>query len=203
LLKAYLDIEGIYKGDMHGDSIFRDYGNWKITMIGMLCVDEENGGEMFVQLVDNIASYLDITRENFLKIIKKYRTIITYNGRWWKNGPYYNEGFDCPVIAASLDIDWEDLEKNHNIKVIDLTGQSHFLGLFGGMKSVEKQLNITRKYPDRDGFWSVETWEKWEETGDKKYFFEVLEYNKEDCYKLREIEEALSKGDFHTPTAGD
>jgi uncharacterized protein YprB with RNaseH-like and TPR domain len=53
---------------------------------------------------------------------------------------------------------------------------------------VEKILGLQRKLPGKDGAWATETWRKYLKTRKKKYLDDLLAYNREDVFMLREIE---------------
>jgi len=194
---CYLDIETLYIGKCVDQKIFDDYENHELTVVGLLVIDEETGYKEFKQLVPGVPWMTPPTRDNFLAVVEGVRKIITYNGRWWKAGPYDSEGFDGPVLSAQIGIDWEALQDNE-IYMIDLVLNCWAASLYGGMKKVEAKLGIERLLPSKDGKWAIRIWNKWKETEDEAYLDLLCVYNKEDVYKLREIESALKDKDNHT-----
>ena len=51
---------------------------------------------------------------------------------------------------------------------------------------------LKRSLPGRDGAWATETWRQYQQTGAPKLLRELLLYNKEDVFMLREIERELA-----------
>jgi hypothetical protein len=90
---AYLDIETTYLGKLRFPDLCRDYGNHKITVIGIRIVMGAN--DSFVQLVGN-----DITKANLMQALAGVERIVTYNGRSVPDTVKRHVGFDFPVIAA-------------------------------------------------------------------------------------------------------
>ena len=113
---------------------------------------------------------------------------MTYNGRSIRDRVKGTIGFDFPVISARLGIVL-DREFEHT----DLVPECWTRGLYGGQKKVEQTLGLERKLPGRDGAWATATWRKYRETGQRKFLQELLIYNKEDVYMLREIQLKLEK----------
>jgi uncharacterized protein len=105
--------------------------------------------------------------------LRKYKLIITYNGA----------SFDLPVIRRYFGNVLPDIPH------IDLRGVCSRIGLVGGLKSIEKQLNINRPddishvYGD-DAVW---LWHKYQSTGDQKYLDILIRYNEEDIINLKPI----------------
>jgi uncharacterized protein YprB with RNaseH-like and TPR domain len=95
-------------------------------------------------------------------------------------------GFDFPVIAAHLGVVLDE-EFRH----VDLCPVCWQRGLWGGQKAIERSLGLKRKLPGRDGAWANVTWKKYETTGYDNFLKELLEYNREDVFMLRRIQEAL------------
>jgi uncharacterized protein YprB with RNaseH-like and TPR domain len=177
---AYLDIETTYLGRLRYPDLCRDYGNHRITVIGIRIVD--GASDSFFQLVGN-----DITRPNLLQALEGVERIVTYNGRSVPDTVKRHVGFDFPVIAAQLGVVL-DREFPHT----DLCPECWKAGLWGGQKAVEQTLGLKRKLPGKDGAWADQTWKEYEKTGDKRLLDELQAYNKEDVFLLRAIEEALA-----------
>ena len=178
---AYLDIETNYVGRQCGQELFRDYPNHLITVLGVRVVNGDR--DEFTQLIDP-----NITRMAVEMLLAGVERIVTYNGRSIPDRTKRSVGFDFPVIAAQLGITL-DREFEHT----DLVPECWSRGLYGGQKKVEQTLGLERKLPGRDGAWAMEVWRKYQETGQRKFLQDLLIYNKEDVFMLREIELKLQK----------
>ena len=75
---------------------------------------------------------------------------------------------------------------------IDLMHHCWKNNLYGGLKSVERQLKITRNIEDVDGYMAVVLWNRYKQHGDKKALRKLLEYNKEDVLNLIHLRNKLS-----------
>ena len=176
---AYLDIETIYKGKLSGQRLFKDYNNHCITVLGIRVVQEDK--DDFLQLVDK-----DVSKPALLSTLRGIDLLVTYNGRSIPDKVRGYTGFDFPVIASQLGI---SLDKEY--KHLDLCPVCWQRGFWGGQKAIERLLGLKRKLPGRDGGWANDIWKKYETTGDKSFLTELLEYNREDIFMLRRIQEAL------------
>jgi uncharacterized protein YprB with RNaseH-like and TPR domain len=96
-------------------------------------------------------------------------------------------GFDFPVIHAHLGVQL-DAEYEH----LDLVPECWKKNLYGGLKKVEQALGLKRMLPGKDGLWAMLNYREYVKSGDKKLLDEVLLYNREDVFMLREIEHKLS-----------
>ncbi len=145
---AFVDIEttGLYAGP------------GSITLIGLF-----NGWEtrVFIQ---------GINLEEFNEEIKKYRLIVTFNGK----------RFDVPFIREVLG----DLPAG--IVHLDLMYPLRRLGYRGGLKSIEAQLGIGREGILRqvDGFIAVLLWHEYKR-GHKGALDTLIRYNLEDVVNLQ------------------
>ncbi len=180
---AYLDIETNYVGQFtsNEDRYFRDSKNHQITVLGVRLLAQDS--DVFVQLFDK-----EITKANLAKALDGAANIVTYNGRSIPDAIKQRVGFDFPVIAAQLGIVL-DKEFNH----VDLCPECWKRNLYGGLKKVEQKLGLRRQFPDREGAWAMETFRKYMKTGDEKLRAELLAYNREDVFMLRELELRLAK----------
>ncbi|HKM89324.1 MAG TPA: ribonuclease H-like domain-containing protein [Candidatus Acidoferrales bacterium] len=178
---AYLDIETDYVGKHTDERLFRDYGNHRITVIGVRVMEQP--ADEFVQLVGTAVS-----KDGLLHILAGVQTIVTYNGRSIPDRIKQKVGFDFPVIAAQLGIVL-DREFQHK----DLVPECWERGLYGGQKKVEETLGLKRTLPGKDGKWATEAWREYRRTGAKERLEELLLYNREDVFMLREIEKGLQK----------
>lgn len=195
---AYLDIETDYVGPFSDQRLFRDHKNHRITVLGVSVLElpDESGEpqaslgfpaveeerDRFVQLVDEA-----VTRERLLEALAGVRKIVTYNGRSLPDEVKRSVGFDFPVIAAQLDVVL-DREFAHT----DLVPECWKRNLYGGLKEVERKLGLARQLPGRDGLWANQTWRKYRETQDQALLDQLLKYNREDVFMLREVELKLA-----------
>ena len=180
---AYLDIETNYFGAHKAtdQQYFRDYKNHKITVLGVRVVASND--DNFVQLVDR-----EVSKPQLLRVLDGVQRLFTYNGRSIPDPAKGRVGFDFPVIAAQLGIVLDN-EFEHT----DLALECWKRDLYGGLKKVENALGLRRTLPDKHGAWAMETWRTYLETGNKKLLDELLLYNKEDVFMLREIERRLKE----------
>ena len=180
---AYLDIETNYVGKFRSDDdrFFRDSKNHLITVLGVRLLD--NDSDAFVQLFDK-----EITKEKLIKALEGAKKIVTYNGRSIPDPIKNRVGFDFPIIAAQLGIVL-DKEFQH----LDLCPECWKRNLYGGQKKVEQKLGLRRQCPDRDGAWAMETFRTYVKTGDENLRSDLLAYNREDVFMLRELELKLAK----------
>jgi hypothetical protein len=109
--------------------------------------------------------------EEFKKDIKKYKVIVTYNGKC----------FDIPFIESYFGI---SLSQAH----IDLRYILASLGYRGGLKGCEKQLNIDRGgLKDIDGYFAVLLWDDFQRNKNQKALETLLAYNIEDTVNLETL----------------
>lgn len=152
-------------GELRGKAAFVDIettglymGSNAITLIGLFDGLETR---VFIQ---------GINLEEFNNEIKKYRLIVTFNGK----------RFDLPFIRYALG----DLppEQAH----LDLMYPLRRLGYRGGLKSIEAQLGIGRKGILRqvDGFMAVILWREYKR-GNKAALDTLIRYNLEDVVNLQ------------------
>ncbi|MFH1096642.1 MAG: ribonuclease H-like domain-containing protein [Candidatus Desantisbacteria bacterium] len=141
----------------------------ELTVIG-ICLEDDHHYEM-VQLLKD-----DISEAIILKIIKNVEILYTYNGT----------RFDLPFIKSRLGIDLTNYCSH-----IDLMYECWRRRLYGGLKRVEKQLEIKRKLAGIDGRMAVKLWYDYEHYGNQQALVALLEYNKEDVLNLRLVREKL------------
>jgi uncharacterized protein YprB with RNaseH-like and TPR domain len=178
---AYLDIETDYTGKLSGQQLFEDYANHRITVVGVRVMEEQ--ADEFVQLVGSAVS-----KDSVLRALAGVETIVTYNGRSIPDRLKQRVGFDFPVIAAQLGVVL-DREFPHK----DLVPECWNRKLYGGQKKVEVALGLKRTLPGKDGAWATAMWREYQRTGSKEQLEQLLLYNKEDVFMLREIEIRLAK----------
>jgi hypothetical protein len=180
---AYIDIETDYTGALTPDDqeYFRDFKNHRLSVVGIRVVDEER--DTFAQLIGPQA-----TRQALLAALTGVEKIVSYNGRSVPDPVKGRVGFDFPVIAAQLGVTL-DREFPHD----DLVLRCWRNGLYGGLKKVEQTLGLARRRPGRDGQWAMQAWRDYQRTGNRERLEEMLEYNREDVFMLREVERALDQ----------
>ncbi len=178
---AYLDIETNYVGSFTDGRLFKDVQNHRITIFGIRVVDGSQ--DTFLQLVGD-----DVTLPNLMEALKGTELLVTFNGRSIPDKVKGYIGFDFPIIAAQLGVVL-DKEFNHR----DLCPECWTQGLYGGLKAVEQALGLKRQLPGKDGKWADTAWKRFEQTKDPSLLDELLSYNREDVYMLRELEQALAK----------
>jgi len=101
--------------------------------------------------------------------LKQYDIIVTFNGKC----------FDMPFIEYKS-------KQKFNYIHLDLRYMLKEFGLSGGLKKIEKQLNIVRdkEVAEVDGFEAVRLWRRYKK-GDKEALRILLKYNKEDIINLK------------------
>jgi uncharacterized protein YprB with RNaseH-like and TPR domain len=140
-----------------------------ITVIGINIWD--NGTSRFVQLVGK-----DITERSILEALQGVSIIYTYNG----------SRFDLPFIRGHLGV---NLTKAFTH--IDLMYHCWRKNLYGGLKSVERQLGIERRLVGIDGYEAVKLWWRYVNSFDLDALDTLLQYNKEDVVNLKSLKERL------------
>ena len=143
--------------------------NDDITVVGIhLCSGED---EKFVQFVGE-----DATANKILETLKGVNRIYTYNGH----------RFDLPFIHSRLKINLADLF-NHQDLMYDCWKKN----LYGGFKSVERQLGISRKLTEVNGYEAVRLWWRYVNDYDEDALDTLLKYNKEDVLNLKCLKEKI------------
>jgi len=150
-----------------GLSTFRD----EITVIGMYLVNDS--ASALVQLVGS-----DVTKANLLRALRYVDTIYTYNG----------SRFDLPFIDSSLGVNLK--ECFHHRDLMHLCWRNR---LFGGFKSVERQLGIGRRLRGIGGAEAVELWWRYKVDHDRRALDLLLQYNKEDVVNLMALRRRLEE----------
>jgi uncharacterized protein YprB with RNaseH-like and TPR domain len=104
------------------------------------------------------------------KELKKYKLIITFNGA----------SFDLPKLQKQLNIHFQ-------IPHIDLKPLCIKLNLKGGLKEIERKLNLKR--PAHLYGNPIDLWKTFHASQDQEYLQLLLDYNREDCENLPRIME--------------
>ena len=141
----------------------------EITVIGIhICNGEDT---QFIQLVGK-----DITTNNVLEALDGVSVIFTYNG----------SRFDLPFIHDQFGINLAGLFTHH-----DLMYDCWQKNLYGGFKSVERQLGIERRLQEVDGYEAIRLWWRYVDSFDLEALNTLLEYNKEDVVNLQTLKVKL------------
>ncbi len=111
----------------------------------------------------------------FPAYVKKFSMLVTYNGKQ----------FDVPFLRAKFP--GLKLPVAH----IDLRFVTRRLGLTGGLKWVEKRLDLGREgeLQDVDGFMAVKLWHEYKRGGNKAALDTLIRYNLEDVVGLKAVAE--------------
>jgi uncharacterized protein YprB with RNaseH-like and TPR domain len=141
----------------------------QITVVGIYLADRTRS--KFIQLVGD-----DITAERLLKLLDGVSTIHTYNG----------SRFDLPFINIHLKVNLAR-EFGH----CDLMYHCWRHNLYGGLKSVERQLGIKRRLKGMNGYEAVRLWWRYVNDYDEYALNTLLEYNREDVVNLKTLKERL------------
>jgi uncharacterized protein YprB with RNaseH-like and TPR domain len=140
-----------------------------ITVIGIAL--EKNKKCQLIQLTED-----NLYEEKLLDSLKDIDEIYTYNG----------SRFDLPFIKARLGIDL-----NKSFKHTDLMYNCWNHNLKGGLKVVEKLLDIKRNLTDVDGYMAVQLWFDYVNNNNEQALGTLLEYNQEDVINLRVLRRKL------------
>ncbi len=109
--------------------------------------------------------------EDFKEDIKKYKVIVTYNGKC----------FDIPFIENHLKI-----KMNH--AHIDLRYVLKSLGYTGGLKGCERQLGVDRNELDGiNGYFAILLWNDFKKNKNQKALETLLAYNIQDVVNLETL----------------
>ncbi len=145
---------------------------YDLTVVG-ICL-EQGRSRKVIQLYDST-----LTRRNLLDAVKGADTLYTFNG----------ERFDIPFIEHHL-----GLNLARRLEHCDLMYHCWNRGLWGGQKSVEYQLGISRKSAGLDGFDAVRLWWEHRDNGNRRALSRLLQYNAEDVTNLAHIRRKLGVG---------
>lgn len=143
----------------------------EITVVG-ICL--ANGSEH--ELVQLIGA--DVTKSNLLRTLRCVDTIYTYNG----------SRFDLPFIDFRLRVNLREHFHHH-----DLMHDCWKNNLYGGFKTIERQLGIPRRLQGIGGAEAVILWWRYQLHDDRKALNLLLEYNKEDVMNLMALRKKLER----------
>jgi uncharacterized protein len=114
------------------------------------------------------------------KLLQQYKMVVTFNG----------SSFDLPVINKYYP---NTIPKG--MLHLDLRHPLAKLGYTGGLKRIEKMLNIKRadEVSDVSGADAVYLWQQYRATGNEKYLNLLVQYNDEDIINLKPLAEFTCK----------
>jgi len=144
-------------------------GQHRITVVGIYL--PESTGSRVVQLVGD-----KINADSLMAALEGVGTINTYNG----------SRFDLPFINACHRVDL-----SRHFDHCDLMFYCWRQNLYGGLKSVERQLGIDRHLKDVNGLEAVRLWCRYVNDYDQQALATLLEYNREDVVNLKTLKEKL------------
>ena len=142
-----------------------------ITVVGVYRRYED--GFRMVQLVRP-----DITRAAVEELLDGVETLYTYDGK----------RFDAVFLTSQLHVEFPGCLTHK-----DLMHDCWRRGLYGGLKSVERQLGIRRRLQDVSGREAVELWWRYARGGDSAALDTLLRYNEEDVLNLKVLRECLAQ----------
>jgi uncharacterized protein YprB with RNaseH-like and TPR domain len=141
-----------------------------LTVIGIYLHNDHD--DELIQLIGEEA-----TADALIGALEEVDTIFTYNG----------SRFDLPFINAYLGVDLARHCPHH-----DLMYDCWRNNLYGGLKSVERQLGIERRLKAIDGLGAIRLWWKYRNDDDRDALNTLLMYNSEDLKNLRTLRGILA-----------
>jgi len=151
------------------DALFLDiettgyYGD--VTVVGLY------DGEHMMTLVrgHNLDTY------TLRQAVSRAKLLVTFNGK----------SFDVPVLKKYFHVDFD-------MPHIDLRFVCQRLGWMGGLKAIEKRLDLSRAdLEDVSGADAVALWHLWRRTKNRAYLEKLLKYNELDVVNLLPLAERL------------
>lgn len=147
---------------------------------GFLDIEIDSYGKISVVGISNyyqtnqFVQSINLNKKILEDELQKYKLMISFNG----------SVFDLPKLKKQLQL-------NINFPHIDLYHLCARLGLKGGLKEIERQLNLKRPAHLRGN--PVDLWKAFHASGDREYLELLLEYNREDVENLKLIMEKAWK----------
>lgn len=138
-----------------------------ITVVGLF-----DGNETKTMVKD-----INLDAKKLAEMLLRYKLIITFNG----------SSFDLPMLAKKYPLLANVFSQ---IPHIDLRHLCAEIGLTGGLKKIEREMNIKR-----NNFWverlhggdAAQLWRMWQGSRDEHYLKLLIEYNEEDIINLKQI----------------
>ncbi len=126
-----------------------------------------------------LVRHQDLTRRSLEEAIRGAKVIITFNG----------STFDLPMLRNSYPVGVLDLPH------IDLRYVAARAGYRGGLKRIERQLDVVRdrEFAMMTGEDAVRLWRLWERKGNGKALDLLLKYNEADVVNLQTIADILCR----------
>ena len=141
----------------------------QITVVGIYLTGE--GQDEVIQLVGD-----KVNPDSLLGALGGVRTLHTYNG----------SRFDLPFIDVHHRVDLAN-----RFRHVDLMYDCWRKNLYGGLKVVERQLGISRRVKDVNGYEAVRLWWAYVYDHDDAALKKLLEYNREDVVNLKTLKAKL------------
>lgn len=141
---------------------------------GYLDIEVDSTGKVILVGISNyyhsnfFVARVNLSKENIEKELSKYKLLVTFNG----------SSFDIPKLKKQLSLDL-------TIPHLDLKPLCVNLGLKGGLKQIERELNLKRPPHLRGN--PVELWKAFHASQDQEYLDLLIEYNREDIENLKGI----------------
>ncbi len=167
------DHSGYFVDKLPSKEMWRLYEYFKEDCC-FLDVETDSYGRITVVGISNYYSIntfvkgFNLEKETMEKELQKYKIMVTFNG----------SSFDLPKLNKQLQMEIA-------IPHIDLKPLCVNLGLKGGLKEVEKILNLKR--PTHLYGNPVELWKAFHASGDREYLELLVDYNKEDIENLKGV----------------
>lgn len=153
---------------------------WFKDETGFLDIEVDGKGRIIVVGISDYYTTITFVRGiNLEKVgvekeLQKYKIIVTFNG----------SSFDVPKLKKEFGI---EIGMPH----IDLKGLCSRLNMKGGLKEVEKMLNLQR--PAHLNGNPVDLWKAFHASGDKEWLDLLIAYNSEDIENLKWVMEYCYK----------
>ena len=112
----------------------------------------------------------DLTEDNLRQEFFESKMLVSFNGK----------RFDAPFLEHNFNM---NIETPH----VDLMYPAKRIGLSGGLKKIEKKLQIQRELEDIDGREAVRLWKKYEKQGNEEALQKLIRYNQYDAENLQDL----------------
>jgi len=109
----------------------------------------------------------NLDKQALLFILNNYKMIVTFNGA----------SFDIPALEKYLGIQFHQLH-------FDLRYPLQQLGYTGGLKSIERQLDIRRESDGMKGIDAVHQWRQYFAGNHEQFLMNIIQYNQDDVHSL-------------------
>ncbi len=155
------------------DVVFLDIETTGLSRYSAITVVGLARGDEFRALVRG----RDLTRQELASELEGAKMIVTFNGA----------SFDLPMLRTHMDPPGLDLPH------MDLRFLARRVGLTGGLKSIERQLDLARdrEFAMMTGQDAVHLWNLWDRRGNAKALDLLLRYNEADVVNLREVADQI------------